>query len=64
LPYFVGDVIETEENLLVATRQLFKDRFNIMVHTETEVTRIDRGRQEIEIHDLKRGEVHREPYDA
>ena len=64
LPYFVGDVIEAEETLLVATPQLFKDRFNITVRTETEVTRIDRGRQEIEVRDLNRGEVQREPYDA
>jgi NADPH-dependent 2,4-dienoyl-CoA reductase/sulfur reductase-like enzyme/rhodanese-related sulfurtransferase len=64
LPYFVGDVIATEDNLLVATPQLFKDRFNIMVHTETEVTQIDRGNHEIAVRDLKSGEVRRESYDA
>jgi NADPH-dependent 2,4-dienoyl-CoA reductase/sulfur reductase-like enzyme/rhodanese-related sulfurtransferase len=64
LPYFVGDVIEAEENLLVATPQLFQERFNISVRTETEVTRIDRARQEIDVRDLKSGETHRESYDA
>ena len=28
LPYYVGDVITEEENLLVATAELFKERFN------------------------------------
>ncbi|MCG8606845.1 CoA-disulfide reductase, partial [bacterium] len=40
LPYYVGDVIEEEEKLLVATPNLFKDRFNIEVCTETEVVAI------------------------
>ncbi|HWP48457.1 MAG TPA: FAD-dependent oxidoreductase [Candidatus Limnocylindrales bacterium] len=64
LPYYVGDVITTEENLLVATPKLFKDRFNIEVYTETEVTRIDRYQKEIEVRDLKTGKIRREPYDA
>lgn len=64
LPYFVGEVIDTEDTLLMATPQLFKDRFNIRVHTDTEVTRIDRTRQEIEVHDQKTGKTSHEPYDA
>jgi len=64
LPYYVGDVITAEENLLIATPKLFKDRFNIQVYTETEVTRIDRYEKEIEVRDLKTGKTHREPYDA
>lgn len=64
LPYYVGDVIASEEKLLVATPQLFRDRFNIQVHTETEVLRIDRNNQEIEVCDLKTNQTRREPYDA
>jgi NADPH-dependent 2,4-dienoyl-CoA reductase/sulfur reductase-like enzyme/rhodanese-related sulfurtransferase len=64
LPYYVGDVITSEENLLVATPKLFKDRFNIEVHTETEVTHIDRNQKEIEARDLKTGKTRQEPYDA
>lgn len=63
LPYYVGDVIVEEEKLLVATPELFENRFNIQVHTESEVTVIDRSRQEIEVLDLKTGESRREHYD-
>lgn len=64
LPYFVGDVIATEEKLLVANPDSFKNRFNIEVHTETEVTRIDRQAKLIEVCDLKTGITRQEPYDA
>src|SRR5262247_4696975 len=42
LPYYVGNVIDDERKLLVASRELFRERFNIEVHTENEVTLIDR----------------------
>jgi NADPH-dependent 2,4-dienoyl-CoA reductase/sulfur reductase-like enzyme/rhodanese-related sulfurtransferase len=64
LPYHVGNVIEEEEKLLVATPELFRDRFNIEVHTETEVTRVDPERREIEVRELASREMRREPYDA
>jgi NADPH-dependent 2,4-dienoyl-CoA reductase/sulfur reductase-like enzyme len=43
LPYRVGDVITDERKLLVATPELLRDRFRIEVHTEHEVTAIDRA---------------------
>ena len=43
LPYYVGNVISDESRLLVASREMFHERFNIEVHTETEVTSIDRS---------------------
>ncbi len=55
LPYFIGDVIVEEEKLLVATPELFKNRFNIQVCTETEVLAIDRERKTIEVYELKPG---------
>jgi len=64
LPYFVGDVIGSEASLLVADRDSFKQRFNIDVHTETEVTRIDRRTKTVEVRDLKTGAARRERYDA
>ena len=42
LPYYVGNVIADERRLLVTSRELFRDRFNIDVQTEHEVTAIDR----------------------
>ena len=35
LPYFVGNVISDERKLLVASRELFRQRFNIDVRTDT-----------------------------
>lgn len=64
LPYFVGDVIPSESSLLVATPALFKNRFNIEVWTETEVSQIDRAAKTIEVRDLRSGEVRHEAYDA
>jgi NADPH-dependent 2,4-dienoyl-CoA reductase/sulfur reductase-like enzyme/rhodanese-related sulfurtransferase len=64
LPYHVGDVIEDEEELLVAKPDLFRERFDIEVHTESEVTAIHRDAREIEVRDLRSGRVRREHYDA
>jgi NADPH-dependent 2,4-dienoyl-CoA reductase/sulfur reductase-like enzyme/rhodanese-related sulfurtransferase len=64
LPYHVGNVIQDEKKLLVASAELFKSRFNIEVRTENEVTSIDRQRREIEVKRLRTGEVYRESYDA
>ena len=64
LPYYVGDVVTRERSLLVATPELFKDRFNITVKLQNEVLAIDRNKQEIVIKNLITGEVYREYYDA
>jgi NADPH-dependent 2,4-dienoyl-CoA reductase/sulfur reductase-like enzyme/rhodanese-related sulfurtransferase len=63
LPYYVGDVIKREKHLLVATPELFRDRFNIEVRLNSEVTRIDRDKQVIEINDLAGGRAYTESYD-
>jgi len=64
LPYYVGNVIQDEKKLLVASAELFKTRFNIEVRTESEVMSIDRERREIDVKRLLTGEVYRENYDA
>jgi NADPH-dependent 2,4-dienoyl-CoA reductase/sulfur reductase-like enzyme/rhodanese-related sulfurtransferase len=64
LPYFVGDVITEERKLLVATSELFRERFDIAVRTRHEVTAIDRARRTIAVKDLAAGVVREEPYDA
>jgi NADPH-dependent 2,4-dienoyl-CoA reductase/sulfur reductase-like enzyme/rhodanese-related sulfurtransferase len=63
LPYYVGDVIKKEEELLVATPQLFRDRFNIEVRLKSEVTRINRDQRTIEITDLDAHRSYTETYD-
>ncbi|HEY40733.1 MAG TPA: FAD-dependent oxidoreductase [Dehalococcoidia bacterium] len=64
LPYYVGDVIPDENDLLVATPQYFRERFNIDVRVNSEVTAIDRQENEIEVRNTETGETYREKYDA
>jgi NADPH-dependent 2,4-dienoyl-CoA reductase/sulfur reductase-like enzyme/rhodanese-related sulfurtransferase len=63
LPYYVGAVIKEEAKLLVATPELFRQRFNIEVRTQHEVTAIDRNNCEIAVNDLVSGHGYRERYD-
>ncbi len=67
LPYFVGNVIADERKLLVATGDLFRERFEIEVRTRHDVLSIDRARRTVQVRDLDAigGPVERtEPYDA
>ena len=64
LPYYVGEVIKKEEELLVATPELFKDRFNIDVRTHQNVRQVFPRQKEIEVQALTSGEIYREKYDA
>lgn len=64
LPYHVGNVIADERKLLVASSELFRDRFNITVHTGHQVERIDRAAQRILVRDLASGSVREEAYDV
>jgi NADPH-dependent 2,4-dienoyl-CoA reductase/sulfur reductase-like enzyme/rhodanese-related sulfurtransferase len=64
LPYYVGNVIEDEKKLLLASAELFRARFNIEVRTENEVMSIDRECREVEVKRLQTGELYRESYDA
>jgi NADPH-dependent 2,4-dienoyl-CoA reductase/sulfur reductase-like enzyme/rhodanese-related sulfurtransferase len=64
LPYYVGNVIKSDEKLLVAKPKRFREYFNIEVRTENEVIGIEREKKEIEVRNLKTGKVYREGYDA
>ena len=64
LPYYVGNVIADESRLLVASREMFHERFNIEVQTETEVTGIDRNACMITARDLRTANTRTEHYDA
>jgi rhodanese-related sulfurtransferase len=64
LPYYVGDVIRDEAKLLVASAELFRERFGIEVHTEHDVTGIDRAARTITVRALRSGESRIYPYDA
>ena len=52
LPYFVGNVIADEGELLLASRELFRQRFAIAVCTRHEAVAIDRARRVLRVRDL------------
>jgi NADPH-dependent 2,4-dienoyl-CoA reductase/sulfur reductase-like enzyme/rhodanese-related sulfurtransferase len=64
LPYFVGNVITDEAKLVVATPELFNQRFNIDVHVEHEVIQINREEKYIVVKNLQDGSIKNEHYDA
>ena len=64
LPYHVGGVIPDEGKLLLASRELFRDRFNIDVRTEHEVVSIDRTAQTLRVRDLRAGTETDEHWDS
>ena len=64
LPYFLGGEITSHDKLLVQTPARLRAVFNLDIRTRTEVTAIDRERQEVEVRDLATGRVYRERYDA
>lgn len=64
LPYYVGDVIRREQSLLVATPELFRDRFNIQVRLHSEVVAINRQEKTVTVRDHGSATDYEEPYDA
>ena len=64
LPYHIGNVIPDERRLLLASRELFRDRFNIDVQTGQEVRAIDRVAQTLRVRDLASGHERDERWDS
>ncbi len=63
LPYHVGGVIQEESSLLVATEQLFRERFAIDVRTNCEATEILPKQKKVKLRDVRTGETTEESYD-
>ena len=64
LPYFVGNVIREESKLLLASPDLFRERFNIEVRLRNEAVAIDRQSRHVLVRDIDSQREYREPYDA
>jgi len=64
LPYHVGGVIPNEASLLLASPQLFHDRFRIVVQIHHEVTAIHRESKTVTVKNLLSGESFEDSYDA
>jgi NADPH-dependent 2,4-dienoyl-CoA reductase/sulfur reductase-like enzyme/rhodanese-related sulfurtransferase len=64
LPYYVGDVIQKESSLLLATPELFQNRFRIDVRIKNEVLSIDRESKTLLVSNRESGLQYRESFDA
>ncbi|KPK44878.1 MAG: CoA-disulfide reductase [Phycisphaerae bacterium SG8_4] len=63
LPYHIGGIIESRDDLLLQTPESFKRRFNVEVRVRNEVTEIDPAMKQLEIKDLSTGRYYTEAYD-
>lgn len=63
LPYYIGEVIEEREHLLVQTVEGMEKRFRLDIRVKQEVIRIDRDKKNVVIKNLKTGETYEESYD-
>lgn len=63
LPYYVGGVIERQDDLTLQTPESFWRRFRINVHVRHEVTSIDAAAKCVTVRDLNSGRVFQESYD-
>ena len=63
LPYHIGKVIPERESLLVMTPEKLKERANIDVRVQSEVTSIDPDKKLVSVKNHKTGEVYTETYD-
>ena len=62
IPYYVGDVIQKEKELLIASPELFRDRYKIDTRVNETVISIDRMNKEIVV-EKENGDKYHENYD-
>lgn len=63
LPYHVGGVIRNRSSLLLMTPEMMRDRFDVDVRVENEVTAINRDEKTVTVKNLATGEEYAESYD-
>ncbi|MGX8680233.1 MAG: FAD-dependent oxidoreductase, partial [bacterium] len=63
LPYYIGGVIEDEEDLTLQTPQSFYNRFRIDARVHHEAVKINREQKTVAIHDLANDRYYEESYD-
>ena len=56
LPYYIGDVIQEKQDLLLQTPESFKERFNVDVRVCQEVIQINRKEKKVIIRKLQNQE--------
>jgi NADPH-dependent 2,4-dienoyl-CoA reductase/sulfur reductase-like enzyme/rhodanese-related sulfurtransferase len=63
LPYYVGNVIPEESELLMVKPEDFKGSYNIDVRLHSEVISVDRKNRKITVKDVQNGKEYMESYD-
>ncbi len=63
LPYYIGGTIKDRGDLLLATPESFKQRFNIDVRVPSEVVKINPKKKEVQVIELTTGSRYFEKYD-
>ncbi len=63
LPYYIGGVITTPNNLTLQTPESFRARFNIDVRVNSEAVKIDPESKTVTVKNLSSGEFYAESYD-
>lgn len=63
LPYYVGNVIPTRDELVVNTPEKFERLTGTTVHTSVEATALDRNAKTVQAKNLRTGETITESYD-
>ena len=62
-PYYIGGEIKNRKSLLVAPKSLLEQRYQLKVHTNTEVLAIDRDAKVIKVRNVLTDELRDESYD-
>ncbi|MFA5950071.1 MAG: FAD-dependent oxidoreductase [Hyphomicrobium sp.] len=63
LPYHVGNVIEAESSLLVASEAHFRDQFAVDVRTNCEAIEIEAEQKQVKLRNVATGEISSVSYD-
>ncbi|HEX3021672.1 MAG TPA: CoA-disulfide reductase [Lachnospiraceae bacterium] len=63
LPYYIGDVIQSRDALLLQTPEAMKKKYNIDVRISSEVIRIDTEEKKVVVRNNKTGVEYEETYD-
>lgn len=63
LPYYIGDVIQNRDSLILQTPEKIKDRFNIDVRNNSEVIAVDSTNKSVTVKKIT-GEIYTESFDC
>ncbi len=63
MPYFIGGKTEGFDTITPRDAQFFKKKYNIDIHIEHEVLKIDKDKKTVEVKNLVSGEIFHDSYD-